>query len=470
MTVEKRRVVVVGGGIAGLTTAFRVREEARAVDAPVSVTVLEASNRVGGNIRSEKSEGYTLEWGPNGFLDNVPATLDLARDVGLESELQPADPRAAKRFIWRGRRLHTLPSGPASFLASPVLSVRGRLRVLMEPFQARGPRDRDESVREFGVRRIGAEAADVLIDAMVSGIFAGDASKLSLPSAFPKMRAMEAEHGSLVKAMVSRMQARRRAGENGGGPAGPGGTLTSFRRGMETLPLALARALGPRVRTGAGLRGVTPEGDGRWRLHLDGGEVLLADHVVLAVPAHAAAAILRDLDPSLARGLDAAPVAGLAVVALGFSEGALDQTPDGFGFLVPRSERLRMLGCLRDSSIFPGRAPEGHALLRVMIGGAHDPEAVELPEDELVDTVLGELRITLGLKQDPGLVRVFRHPLGISQYNLGHGASLEAHERLLEKLPGITLAGSSHYGVAMNACVERAAVDARALMDRLAEA
>jgi oxygen-dependent protoporphyrinogen oxidase len=468
--VDTKRVAVVGGGIAGLATAFRIMEGARAADARVSITVLESTDRVGGNIQTDRADGFTVEWGPNGFLDNVPSTLGLARDLGLGSELQPADARAAKRFIWRGGRLHALPTGPASFLFSSVLSVPGRMRVFMEPLQPKGPVDSDESVRAFGSRRIGEEAADVLIDAMVSGVFAGDAAALSLPSAFPKMRAMEAEHGSLVKAMVARFRhLRRRPAGAGGGPAGPGGTLTSFFGGMETLPRALADALGPRVRTNVGVDALTRAGDDAWRLHLTAGARLDVDEVVLAVPARAAADILSTLDPALAGGLAEAPTAGLAVVALGVDEAQLDNTPDGFGFLVPRSEGLRMLGCLRDSSIFPGRAPEGQALLRVMIGGAHDPGAVDLDDQGLVDTVLGELRLTVGLTGEPSLARVIRHPLGIAQYNVGHGARIAGHEKILNDLPGLSLAGSAHYGVAMNACVERAGTDAHRVLTRLME-
>lgn len=457
-----RRVVVVGGGIAGLATAYRLREGARRHDVGLAVTLLEASDRLGGNIRTERARGYTVEWGPNGFLDNVPATLELARDLGLEEELQPADPRAARRFLWRHGRLHALPTGPGSFLRSGVLSVGGRLRVFLEPFQPRGPVDADESVRDFGVRRIGAEAADVLIDAMVSGVFAGDASALSLPSAFPKMRAMEAEYGSLVRAML----ARRRAGQGGGGPAGPGGTLTSFREGLDTLTEALIEALADSTRTGAPVSRLERAGDG-WRVHPEGGETLEADEVVLAVPAHAAARILEDPAPAASSTLDEAPVAGLAVVALGFPEKALARAPDGFGFLVPRSEGLRILGCLRDSSIFPGRAPEGKVLLRAMIGGAHDPAAVRMPDDALTELVLGELRITLGVQGDPELVRVIRHPLGIAQYNVGHGARLARLDALLADAPGLTLTGSAYHGVAMNACIARADEDARSILDRL---
>ncbi len=461
-----KQVVVIGGGIAGLTTAYRIEQalSRRGVDA--AVNVFEAGPQAGGNIRSEEVDGFTVEWGPNGFLDNVPATLELVRDLALDEELQRADPRAATRYIWRRSRLHPIPTGPLSFLGSRALSLTGRLRVLAEPFQARGPDARDESVRDFGVRRIGTEATDVLIDAMVSGVFAGTAETLSLSSAFPKMRAMESEHGSLVRAML----ARKRHG-SGGGPAGPGGTLTSFRNGMETLPRALARHLGSRLHTGVRATGIPgQDAEGRWRVALDGVDEVAADQVVLAVPAPRSAELTAEVSPALSEVLGSMPTAGLAVVALAYPESALVRSPDGFGFLVPRSEGIRILGCLRDSTIFPGRAPEGHVLLRAMIGGAYDPEAVGLPADELEHIVRAELSTTLGVDAQPSLVRVLRHPLGIGQYTVGHADRLERIGNALAELPGLSLTGSSYRGVSMNACIERASLEAESIADRVAEA
>jgi protoporphyrinogen/coproporphyrinogen III oxidase len=456
-------VVVVGAGIAGLATAFRVERELTRRGVGGTVSILEAAPRVGGNIRSESVDGFTVEWGPNGFLDNVDATVQLANDLGLEASIQKADAKAATRYLWRGGELHELPSGPLSFVKSRVLSLRGRLRVLLEPFQPRGPVTEDESVRSFGARRIGAEAADVLIDAMVSGIFAGDPTSLSLPSAFPKMRAMEAEHGSLLRAMIARRRER-----SGGGPSGPGGTLTSFREGMATLPRALEQHFGPRLRLATPVHRIRREaGTARWSLALSNNETVLADHVVLAVPAQAAIGMTTDIEPNLTEVLGRMPSAGLAVVAVAYEDEDLAGAPDGFGFLVPRGEGIRMLGCLRDSTIFPGRAPDGNVLMRVMIGGAQDPGAVGLTDGELEDIVRTELKATLGVRAQPLFTRVIRHPHGIGQYTLGHGARLKTIATALEALPGLTLAGSSYKGVSMNSCVEHATIDAESIVERV---
>ena len=482
-----RRVVVVGGGVAGLATALAVSDRARAAGVALELRVLEGGPRAGGNLRSERTDGYTVEWGPNGFLDNVPATLDLVRRIGLEGELQPADAAAARRFLYRRGRLHELAPQPLKFLASPVLSVRGRLRVLGEPWTRPKPAGVDETVHAFAARHIGEEAAAVLVGAMVSGVFAGDARSLSLASAFPKMAAMEEAHGSLVRAMLARGRERRAAkrrlaelrarGEAApeltrpGGPAGPGGTLTSFGSGIETLIEGLVAALdreGGAVETGRPALRLERDGARRWRVVADGGEPVEADAVVVAIPAAPARALVAPLDEGFERALAAIPAAGLAVVALAYDAAAMGGAPAGFGFLAPRGEGLRILGCLWDSSIFPGRAPAGKVLMRAMIGGALDPAAVLLSDEELQTEVRGDLRRAMHLEAAPERVWIFRHPGGIGQYTVGHRARLEQIAAAESRNPGLHLAGQSYYGIAMNACIEKAGPLADSLLAGLA--
>ena len=478
-----KRVAVVGGGIAGLATALHTRDRAREAGLNVDIVVLESQERPGGNIRTDRQDGWTIERGPNGYLDNVPATAALVKRLGLDDRLLRADRRAAKRFLYRNGRLHLLPTGAVGFLQSPVLSIPGRLRVLLEPFAGRKPADVDESIYEFASRRIGSEAASVLIDAMVSGVFAGNINELSLTSTFPKMAAMEAEHGSLVRAMVARMRARRRArrdvdarrarGESvaeltrPGGPAGPAGTLTSFDSGLGLLVTALSWELVDMLRLGVSVHSVERNPDGRWLLQLSERSKLVADAVVLAVPAANAAKMVRALDADLAAPVEEIKSAGLAVVALGYDAEAIGGEPDGFGFLAPRSEGLRILGCLWDSSLFPDRAPEGKVLLRAMIGGAHDPEAVTLDDEQLLRIVRNDLAVSMGIDAAPILTRIYRHPGGIAQYRVGHGDRLATIEGKLRQHPGLWVAGSSYYGVAMNACIEKAVEHASAIVDWL---
>jgi protoporphyrinogen/coproporphyrinogen III oxidase len=493
-----KRVVVVGGGITGLATALHLRDGESRVPGGLEVVVVEASDRPGGNLRTDRRDGFVIEEGPNGFLDNVPATLALVRRLGLEDRIQRADDSAARRFLFRNGRLHLLPSGPLGFLRSPVLSWRGRLRVFGEPFATRRPEGRDESVFDFAARRIGPEAASVLVDAMVSGVFAGSVHELSLRSAFPRMAGMEDEHGGLVRAMIAGMGRRRAArkeararqarGEDGadltrpGGPAGPGGTLTSFRDGLDTLVNGLAGAVGESLRLRAPVNGVrrtatdappdldplgTPSPSKPWAIELASGDVLLADAVVVAVPSPLAAPILEPMDPALGLAVGEIRTAGLAVVALAYRAAEVNDV-HGFGFLVPRGTGPRILGCLWDSSIFPGRAPERYALLRVMIGGAHDPDAVVEDRETLLATVRQDLATTMGVSAEPLLEAVYRWPLGIAQYHVGHQDRLDRIHARLREHPGLWVAGSSFYGVSMNACFEKAPAQAGEILEYLA--
>ena len=493
-----KRVVIGGGGIAGLATAIKVKDLA---PEGTEIVVLESGDRLGGNIRTERDDGFIVEWGPNGYLDNVPTTPALIDRIGLAGEVQPADARAAKRFLYRGGQLHELAASPLKFFGSSVLSWPGKLRILGEPFASAKPAGVDETVGAFAARRIGDEAAHVLVDAMVSGVFAGNVDKLSLASAFPKMAKMEAEHGSLFKAMMAAGKARKKArrdaeqlaassgsvggadakgaaeraaaerNKGGGGPAGPGGTLTSFRNGLDTFILRLGEELGSSVQLRSPIQSIGwSETSDTWTVQVGTNgnrRELEADALVLTMPAVHTSPLLASLHGDLGRELSEIPTAPLAVVALAYDAEEIGGDPDGFGFLVPRGQGPRILGCLWDSSLFPGRAPRGKVLLRAMIGGAHDPCAVDLSDDGLLREVRRDLEVAMGLRAEPIRTWVFRHRLGIAQYDVGHGARLGRIHDALGAFPGLWLAGSSYYGVAMNACIENAGEQAEAIVQYL---
>jgi oxygen-dependent protoporphyrinogen oxidase len=452
----KPRVVVVGGGVAGLAITFELLERIRDLKAPPEVLCLEADDRPGGNIRSDAAEDFLVEWGPNGFLDNVPATLELVRRLGLQPRLLPAEPVSSDRFIFRKGRLRKLPTGPVSFVFSDVLSVLGRLRVLCEPLGP-GPRgEGEESVFDFAARRIGREAASILVSSMVTGIYAGDARALSLQATFPKMWRMERDHGTLTRAMLHKRKKARARGARAGGPAGPGGHLTSFEGGLEALIHGLARAVGSALRLRTPVTGLAAAGGGGYRLETAAGESIDAAAVVLACPAWSASRATSDFDPDLSRTLSEIPSASLCVVHLGFEDSAPRVPPVGFGYLIPRGEGPRILGTIWASSIFGNRAPAGKCLLTTMVGGAHDPEAVELEDDALLRVVREDLRMIQGIEVPPSFVRIFRHPRGIPQYTLGHMRRLESLAKRLEAYPGLFVAGNSYRGISVNSCVEEA--------------
>ncbi|HTM26055.1 MAG TPA: protoporphyrinogen oxidase [Vicinamibacterales bacterium] len=459
------RVVIVGGGIAGLAVARAIRDQAPGAE----VIVLESHDRVGGNVRTERIDGYVCEAGPDGFLDNAPATLEFIEQIGLTRQLLPSRDEARRRFIFRRDRLHEVPLSPSAFLFSPLLSPLAKLRILCEPLSARAP-GHDETIQQFAERHMGREAAGILIGSMVSGIFAGDAQELSLRACFPKMHQMDSEFGSLFRAMLARRRERR----SGSGVGAPAGRLTSFADGMESLVRAAAASLGPIVRPNRRVvelraRGnaARPEGPrlvGARAFSVINGTAIEADAVVLAGSASESADLLRPFEPTAAGLLATIPTAPLAVVCLGYDERALaaDRGPlNGFGFLVPRSEGPRILGALWETSIYAGRAPEGKALVRVMIGGATDREAVDLDDTALLSAVGDDLRRTMGVRVAPEFVQIFRHRRGIPQYTLGHDKRLARIEARLREHPGLFLAGNSYRGVSINACIEEAPAVAR---------
>jgi oxygen-dependent protoporphyrinogen oxidase len=462
-----KRVVIVGAGIAGLSVAEAL---CRHAEAP-GVLVLERNARAGGNIRSEQSDGFLCEAGPNGFLDNAPETLALVDRLGLADRLLVSNDESRRRFVYCQNRLHPVPASPAAFIKSRLLSSRGKLRVLLEPL-ARGRPDTDETIHAFAARRIGGEAAARLIDPMVSGIFGGDARQLSLKACFPKMAALETRYGGLFRALWALSRERRRSrhvspvlAETGRAAMGmPAGRLTSFRGGMEELIAGFVRTLPGRVWTSAPVSSVgdashgDPAGRATAAYHVDVGGIdsIEADAVVLAGPAEVSARLVTALDDRLAQSLCEIPDASLAVVCLGYDRRDLNPACDlnGFGFLVPRSERVRPLGVLWESSIYAGRAPAGAILIRAMVGGATDPNAATFDECDLITIVRHALVQTMGISARPVFTRVFRHRRGIPQYTVGHLERMARIEEGLTRHPGLFVAGSSYRGVSMNACIE----------------
>lgn len=472
------KVVVVGGGVSGLATAFRIRERFQARGQPLEICLLEAAERAGGKIRTECIEGVRFEWGPNGFLDGKPDTLALCHDLGLQDALLPSSEAARKRYVFSGGKLHRVPETPFSFFRSQLLTLRGRLRVVGEGWAPKTPPGIDTSVAEFGRRRLGREAAEKLLDPMVSGIFAGDPAVLSLASCFPRIAEMEQEHGSLLRAMLALQRQRRKQGRRGsaeglensegrqrkeGGPAGPAGTLTSLEKGLEQLVQVLEERLGISVRKECTVTSLLPQdtGEGRrgYRVryrHQGVEREMSTEVVVLAVPAYEAEQILKRIDPVVGNLLQGIPYAPLVVVGLGFAKTEAPGPLDGFGFLVPYGEGSPILGSLWTSSIFPGRAPRDTVLTRNMVGGWRNGWTMSLDEEDLEQMTSEMLARAVGGRGRVQFRRFVRHPRAIPLYLVGHARRLEAIEERLSGFPGIYLTGNAFRGVALNDCTREA--------------
>lgn len=434
--------IVIGAGVSGLCAAHELGKRL----GQENVLVLEAGDRPGGTARTDVVDGCVLEWGPNGFLDKEPKTLEWVTELGLSEELVRANEAAAKRFVFRNGRLHQV-VGPPGFLLSPLLTLRGRARLLCEPFIPGKKDDAPESIWNFAARRIGKDAADTMVSPMVTGIFGGDAKQLSLQHCFPKMAEMEQQYGGLYKAL----KAKKRSNP-GASPMGPSGKLTCFPHGIGQLVDRAADQLGERLRLNCPVEAVRKE-SGDYCITLRSGEAIITKRVVVAAPAYAAAHFLRPLDDVLAATLNTIPYASIAVLCTAYHRNQVAHSLDGFGFLVPRTQGLRTLGCLWTSSLFPDQAPADTVLLRTMYGGATDPEAVQFTDAEMLAVFEREIGPLLGIQGKPELLRVFRWERGIPQYDLRHGERLAAIDTSLQRLPNCALAGNAYQGVGLNDCV-----------------
>ena len=441
-----KRVVVIGGGISGLSLAYRLEE--RLPDA--EVLVLEQSSRPGGTIETVRRDGFTVEGGPNGFPDNNPSTLDLARSVGLGDRLQAASESASKnRFLLLDERLRMLPSSMTTFLVSPLLSWRAKLRILTERYRRPPIPPGDESIDAFARRRLGGEIADTFVDAFVTGILAGDPKLLSVRAAFPRLANWERDHGSIFGGMAHARKLWRAAS-----PGKRAGKMWSLQGGLSSLVEAVVGRLRTPPIYGVSVRRVLRDGP-RWRVEADGQDVWSADAVALCCPAYRQAEALADLDPTLAGQIGAIEYNRVAVVAVGYAREDVPHSPEGFGYLSPQRTRRDVLGVQWCSSIYPGRAPEGMVLLRAMCGGWHRGEMVDWDDDRLLAAVRGELAVSMGVKEPPKFVHVVRWPKAIPQYRLGHLDRVATIEAQLAAHPGLFVGGNSYRGVALNDCVEQ---------------
>lgn len=431
-----RRLIVIGGGISGLAAAWAARQAAARMEGGLEVLVLERAGAVGGKASSMVRGGWLVEGGPSGYLGGRPGMERLIAGIGLGDERVPAHQASARRFLFRAGRMRRIIANPVGLLREGILGPGGVARMLAEPFIAVRRDGADESVWSFAARRLGAEVADRMILPMALGVFAGDARHLSLAAAFPRMAALEQEHGSLFRGMMARRGHMS------------SGALTSFRCGMQQLPRALAERGGFTVRCGAAVRALSRTADG-WSVTVDGdGEAIPADAVILAGEPWAMAPLVQQHDASLAAELTAISCPPVAVVALGFGPAAAAKVPVGFGVLIARGEGFRMLGNLWETHLYHGRSPDGHVLIRAMFGGAVDPDVGALTEPELAGLARAEIAKLYGIMESPIFEHVVRVPRAIPQYNIGHSARVERIANAIAALRGLSITGNGLRGVA----------------------
>jgi oxygen-dependent protoporphyrinogen oxidase len=444
-------VVVVGGGIAGLSAAYALQR------AGLDVRLLEASDRIGGVIRTERADGWTIDAGPDALLVQKPAAIDLCRELGLEDRLVATlHPRTA--FILRRGALRPLGEGTflgfpmrvGALVRSPLFSWQGKLRMACEALLPRAG-GADESIAAFVRRRFGREAVEYLAEPLLAGIHAGDVDRLSMQSLFPRLLATERVSGSVLRSLWRTPPP----------PPSPSGAFLSLMGGTQELVDTLGGALAPgTVRLGE--RVLDLKRAGLFTVESTG-SAIRARSVLLCVPAYAAAALLRGIDTGLAALCDALPYASTATVAFGFRRGQVRHPLEGSGFVVPRRERSPLLAATFVSSKWPGRAPEGHVLLRAFLGGGRDPGRLDRTDPEIIAMAQAALRAVLGIDGEPVLTRVYRFARLSPQYEVGHLERLASIEDRLARVPGLFVAGSGFRAIGIPDCV----ADGRGAADRV---
>jgi protoporphyrinogen/coproporphyrinogen III oxidase len=447
--------LVVGGGISGLVCAYALRKFG------IDAQIVEASACPGGVIQSVNRDGFLLELGPQSF-SGTAALRELCVDLGISNELLQARPHAP-RYILIDGQLQPAPLSPLAFFMSSMINGRTKWALLSDIFGKSTPPDADESVAAFVRRKFSPQLLDRLVGPFVSGVYAGDPERLSLRSAFPQLYEAEKTAGSIVRGMMRLAKSKKSPRERP--------SLQTFHEGNETLVRALAKNLGAALLTETKVAKISCQNDGSFSVHLEsrsGSESVSTTSLILATPTDVTGNLLSQLDSSFASPLTSIEYAAVAVVSLGYRQQDIGHSLNGFGFLVPRSSGLLVLGCVWNSSLFPGRTPEGHALLTSFFGGATDTAVTKLKPEELTNLVHREISPILSINSEPVFSNVTIWPRALPQYNLGHSDRLAAVTKSCSRFRGLWLTGNYLQGPAIGSCVDQALAIAEEVRKKLA--
>ncbi len=439
--------IVIGAGISGLTVAHKLALSGK------DVIVLESSGNAGGKIATERIDGYLLEAGPNSLRIENQETVDLIHECGLTSHMIVANPNSKKRFILKNRRWITVPSAPSEAISTPLLSVSGKLRMLLEPFIPKTTLD-DESVASFISRRLGREILDQAADPFISGIYAGDARELSMRHAFPQIWNIEQQHGSLLKGM---MKGRKGRSNDRIKPR-----VISFNEGLSELTNIMKANLGDRLQLQNSAVQIEQMQNG-FAVKTER-KTIEARRIILSSPAYDIAMMLQSFAPKLSNTLFEIDYPPVTVVYLGYKEGQFTEVPEGFGGLIPSKENRKILGVIFSSSNFQNRAPVGHVLLTVLMGGARHPEIASWSNEKIIDIAATEINDLLKTNNSPvfQLVKIWKQ--AIPQYNIGYGKVLSMIEQSEQNNPGLHFLGNYRGGISVGACIKNATELAKRLV------
>ncbi len=447
-----KRVVVIGGGISGLSTAYFLKEVAAKKGIDLDYTLIEKSNRLGGNIITEKIDHFIVEGGPDNFLSQKPWALQLSKKLGLGHNIMNTN-KDSQTFVLSKGKLHPLPEGfvlmiPTKimpFLFNRLISIRGKLRMALDLIKPKSDPRKDESLGDFVSRRLGKEAVDKIAEPLVAGIHAGKPETMSLKSSFPKFLDMEQKYGSLIRAMLAAKKMAKKA------PKTEGEKPTMFvtlKDGLFELVDEIVKNLDKdSIRLETTVKNIEKTKDGTFVVNIEGAKPIKADNIVLTTPAYVSAKLLKDLDPFLSNNLQQIPYVSTATISLAYKKSDLKEPLKGFGLVIPRTENRKIMAATWTSNKYAHRAPEDTVLIRCFIGGSYNQELVDLEYEDIIKLVRKELKDIVGIEAEPILTRVFRWKKAMPQYIVGHGLRMEQLEERLKDHPGLYLAGSAYKGI-----------------------
>ena len=465
------QIAIVGAGITGLSAAYYAEKIAAQAGLDVHIRLIERQDRLGGVIQTEQTEHYLIDGGPDSFLTQKPAALELCRELGLADQLLPSNDQQRKTYIWLGGRLRELPDGlqfvvPSKIwpvFRSDLFSLAGKIRLACSPLIP-PPSNRGEgvTVADFIRERLGQEVLERLAEPLLSAVYGGDVERMSAKATLPQLVALEEKYGSLWKGI---QQSRRQPRQSN--PQNKQSLFMTLRKGLGELTGALEKKLiSTEILRGTAIQKILRDGDGNYQLQWPSGE-MKADALILALPAYAASQLLRTVSGPLAGKLGEIPYHSSLIVSLGFEDAEAARGLKGFGFLVPRGEGKTVIACTRMSTKFSHRASPGHVLLRCFLGGARQPAVMDESDERILELTLGDLKEMIGLRVKPNYVRIFRWKNCMAQYDTGHLKRLEEITSLLAELPGLYLAGNGYRGIGIPDCVQSAAVAAGAAVARV---
>ncbi len=474
-----KKVIIIGGGIAGLAAAYRIQEEIEK-GAPIACTVLEASDRFGGKIHTLRRDGFIMERGPDSFISQKPAVIELCQRLGIDDHLMGTKTDHPETYVYLNNKMVTIPDGLSlmvptrftPFITTRLFSWPGKIRMGMDLFLPKKRGNSDESLASFVRRRLGTEALERMAQPLMSGIYASDPERMSLLASFPMFAEVEKKHRSLILGMLAQKRRRATATHSPQGASGnnskrgykPFSFFLTMKNGLsEIVETLIEQSPDIQFRTNAQVNALEKNGKG-WNVRLKSGEELEADAVILSTPANLTARLVEDWAPGIAARLDQIPYVSTAAVVLGFDRNRFAHPLRGFGFVVPHIENRKITACTWVSSKFPDRAPDDRVLLRAFVGGAVNEHLAEQDAETIKQQVREELRDIMGVHEEPLFCEVFQYKKGNVQYRVHHPQLVSEIEKELADYKGLYLAGSAYKGIGIPDCVKNGTENAQAAL------